>query len=185
MSCYEREEGEFKLPANEYRRVRTATIRAYNTWMTIQYDKAVDLWVKAKNALHGLRGKKRAEAFHSLAERTNASWDARYAVWRGGKLVKPKKQNYPTLPTTKTCVVGFRETSISFNNTKNTIYWRVDENNHAVDAAHEHPVGNAFWRAMDRVQWTSRTGGELRYENEYDREAWAGPTIRKFGRNAA
>jgi hypothetical protein len=53
--------------------------------------------------------------------------------------------------------------------------WEVEENNHAVEEAHEHPVTRAAFRALkDIPKWPKGTGGTIRYYDEYSRDEGLG-----------
>jgi hypothetical protein len=51
------------------------------------------------------------------------------------------------------------EALITLNGRK--VRWDVDENNHAVDRAHSHPMAVAFFAALDGITWTRGTGGDF------------------------
>jgi hypothetical protein len=59
---------------------------------------------------------------------------------------------------TTTWRVGY-EALITLNGRK--VRWDVDENNHAVDRAHSHPMAVAFFAALDGITWTRGTGGDF------------------------
>jgi hypothetical protein len=50
-------------------------------------------------------------------------------------------------------------------------HWRVPENNHAREHAHDHPLAIAFFRALDRVHWTRGSGGHIVGNDEYNRDS--------------
>lgn len=72
--------------------------------------------------------------------------------------------------TSRTCrfTVG-DEAEIFF--TGRVVNWSVEENNHAVERAHEHPIGVLFFRALDRIAWTRGTGGQLIGNDEYNQDS--------------
>lgn len=49
--------------------------------------------------------------------------------------------------------------------------WGVQENNHSVERAHEHPLGAALFSQLDRITWTRGTGGELVGNDEYNQDS--------------
>ncbi len=61
------------------------------------------------------------------------------------------------------------EASITLDGRK--LRWEVRENNHSVERAHEHPLGAALFRQLDRITWTRGNGGELVGNDEYNRDA--------------
>jgi len=72
----------------------------------------------------------------------------------------------------------------------NTVIWDVPENNHAPERAADSPLAEALFRYLDRVQWTSRSGGEIIGNDEYNRDSdYAGGggnyIVRQYGKAAA
>lgn len=63
------------------------------------------------------------------------------------------------------------EPSISFDVKSKTVTWDVPENNHARDYGREHPVAKALFAALDRVNWTRGSGGQIIGNDEYNRDA--------------
>lgn len=64
---------------------------------------------------------------------------------------------------------GSVDAYISFKG--NVITWDVPENNHAVDRAHEAPLGVAFFAALGKIKWTRTSGGYGTGNDEYRRES--------------
>ena len=72
----------------------------------------------------------------------------------------------------------------------NTVIWDVPENNHAPERAGDSPLAAALFRYLDRVQWTSRSGGEIVGNDEYNRDCdYAGGggnyIVRQYGKASA
>lgn len=72
----------------------------------------------------------------------------------------------------------------------NTVTWDVPENNHAPERAADNPLAEALFRYLDRVQWTSRSGGEIIGNDEYNRDCdYAGGggnyIVRQYGKASA
>lgn len=92
----------------------------------------------------------------------------------GARSDKPRRilrddLEWPTNRTTSFSVGG--EGSITFDRDASSVTWDVAENNHAVDAARNHPLAGAFFTALDKVTWTRGTGGVLIGNDEYNEEA--------------
>lgn len=63
---------------------------------------------------------------------------------------------------------GYVTASITFDG--RAVQWRVEENKNVVEESRESPVGLAFFAALEKVEWTPRTGGVISGNNEYSRE---------------
>lgn len=73
-------------------------------------------------------------------------------------------------PTNRTTVFNCGEAEIRFDPTKKTVSWDVPDNNHACEHAREHPVAAALFDALDRVNWTRGSGGQIVGNNEYNQD---------------
>ncbi|MFA5707519.1 hypothetical protein [Mycolicibacterium sp.] len=72
----------------------------------------------------------------------------------------------------------------------NTVTWDVPENNHAPERAHEHPLAGSLFGFLATVRWTSRSGGAITGNDEYNRDtdsAGGGGNyvVRAFGTDTA
>lgn len=82
----------------------------------------------------------------------------------------PKKASFAHLKQNADGMSVGHEGGISFVKKLRTVIWSVPENNHAVDRAHDHPVGREFFKRLSRVNWTRGTGGQITGNDEYNRE---------------
>lgn len=110
-------------------------------------------------------------------------------MFRGanGALTKPRRSHFPKLTNkdrsfdlgefsfndSKTTVVGLEVSSKGNREITNTsqprIEWRVDENNHAVEAAHACPLSKLlFNNVLRNYKWKKGEGGVFYYLDEYD-----------------
>lgn len=91
-----------------------------------------------------------------------------YSVHRPAR--PPQKQNAGHLGATAT---AFRvsSASVSFDTATGVMSWNVDENNRAVDRAHESWLGQTLFNEIKRVKWTRGTGGWFTGNDEYNRES--------------
>ena len=86
--------------------------------------------------------------------------------------LKPHGKMFPDANgATKTFTLG--EASITFNEAERTVTWYVPENNHAVERAHNHPVGRALFEYLRRIDWKRGSGGTVAGNDEYSRESHA------------
>lgn len=63
---------------------------------------------------------------------------------------------------------GFGEATVTIEG--RTLHWSVPENNHAVEEAHEAPLGRLLFSHLARIQWTRGTGGHFVGNDEYTRD---------------
>ena len=89
---------------------------------------------------------------------------------------QPRKNDFPLLGRDKKSIDVGGEACIAFNDDSRTVVWRVSENNHACDYAHEHPMGKAFFQAMSQVNWTRGTGGTIIGNDEYNQDGSCPPS---------
>lgn len=76
MSCYEWEQGEIVIPANQWAKFRTELLRKWNTTQTANWELAKKAHKAAKEAAKGKRGQNRTDAIlNSLAKSAGGSID--------------------------------------------------------------------------------------------------------------
>lgn len=63
---------------------------------------------------------------------------------------------------------GYEAGSITFDG--RNVTWSVDENNHAVEHAHDGPTGTLFFSMLERVSFTRGAGGVIVGNDEYTRD---------------
>ena len=78
-------------------------------------------------------------------------------------------EQYPATNRTTTFRCG--EPLITFDRGKRSVRWEVPEGNHARDHGRNHPIAQALFKALDRVQWTRGTGGKIVGNDEYNRDS--------------
>lgn len=186
MSCYEEENGSLKLPAKQYQTVRRAVISAVEIQLQKEYDAAMALRNACKavgirtGRLKIERGQHKGTTLSDLAWKIARKYDV--DSWAIQRLVSPYNTQKIQNPPKSYLKVKKSETNfcfdcatLSFDAKSKTVEWDVAENNHSVDRAREHRIGEAFWGAIRRVKWTSKTGGSIWYTSEYQREGNRGP----------
>jgi hypothetical protein len=109
------------------------------------------------------------EAFNKWQAADYAEYETK---WRAApRSTRGKKRPKPKQATNRTTEFWFGDAEINFNNETKTVTWYVDENNHAREYARAHPVGRAFFSALDQISWTSRSGGVIVGNDEYNRDS--------------
>lgn len=185
MSCYEWEHGEIKLPTGV-----AAKLKAH---LNVVADRHVAELVKETSAawdqLKASTPSKRQEVYYRLQISEDASMLLQRHTYNEQTRRWDTKFAKPTQAVIKKSVVDRRvpwgadakapknlvfklgcEATITFTGA-NTVVWDVPENNHAAERANEHPLAGAFFDFLEnRVEWTSRSGGTITGNNEYNRD---------------
>lgn len=180
MSRYEWERGEIKLPAKAYPKFRQDLIKAWNNYQDELFKQAVAAYEAVKAAGKGKRNFAHRDWFE-YEYRPPGNWhdETRWEIQRlifkrresdqKTMVVKPQKKDLGKLPISKDCVIRIGETTITL--CKPLVIWNVPENNHAAERIKEHPVAQAFFRLLDKIEWTRGSGGEIVGNDEYNRES--------------
>jgi len=197
MSCYDWERGTIKIPAKDYPKVRDAVIAAHNKVQTKRLTRALALHAKLTSLLKGKRGidkhkfftdsyyredkgfpKNCLPSYEEDKEDDNAAWAIEASLFpynsetreRRKTPTKPKKKDFP-LANKATTRFSVGEASVTFDPKAKTVRWAVDENNRAVERAGESWLARALFGALDKVTWTSRTGGKIVGNDEYSQDS--------------
>ncbi len=200
MSCYERETASIVLPASEAAKVKKAVRDAVNglradaqayaaafwdgqakrTRSTRRYLQALEDASRERTGLYAPRGSRPRWA-GSGHYGNEASWALESLLHSVSD--KPRKitsadldRFFPKATNRDTRFRAGEEAGVCFDG--RVLTWEVGENNHSVERFHAHPVAVALLGALDRVKWTRGTGGVVRYDNEYSRDAWQAPSIK-------
>jgi hypothetical protein len=186
VSRNEWESGEVKLPASEWAGFKRELRAAHDRLQERALALAVAVYTEATAAGRGRRGFN----FYEEAERVFARkvvthpnrqlepycWTILSALFPQGERAgtrkprKPRSSDFPKA-TSKTDAFGDGDWSIVLDGAGRTFGWRVSENNHAVEEAHEHPLAAAAFRLLDKMRWTRGTGGKLVGNDEYNAES--------------
>jgi hypothetical protein len=202
-SCWE--QGEIKLPSAEAVAFRHGVVKFYNELQTRLFTEAVRVH---KQIVAEGKGKRNFDYEKALTDAltkpgTNYSWttpvhedgfseifdvilpyvQVEGKGWQRSRKPKaPKKKDFKLAPlSVKGLQVG-HEAGIEFKK-GNVIRWAVSENNHAVERAHDHPLAKEIFKRLERINWTSRSGGEIVGNDEYNednREAGGGANYVTF-----
>jgi len=195
MSCYEWERGEIVIPAREWADVKMVVRDAYNAHQSLSYKATLWAWEQisgdpprmGKGVIPELLiGDLFREEVDGFGRRRTVPVDLpdgarilpehvdRMALFsmQGGRerLRKPTKSAFP-LASNRTTVFHKRGWTIRFDDGTRTVHWKVEENNHAVEQAREHPVPRALFDRLARVRWTRDSGGQIWGNNEYNEDA--------------
>ena len=183
MSCYEFETGTIKLPTGYASKLRAALTREADAHIDTLLRESTEVYSKVQHLSPASR-LKALVSMPNISEQVHST----LVQWRvnpktgkhTAKVVKPSKASItrslvgrvadhwePTGPKRLTFHVNGG--TITFTGT-NTVEWNVPEGNHAVEYARSHPVAQEFFRFLDTVEWTSRSGGTIVGNNEYNRE---------------
>lgn len=195
MSCNGFEKGSVQLPTKAWKQFRDSFYSDYNYKLQELYEialkvhKAVSQDKKGKRN-YPLNEKVETEIRYHLRDNYERNWDGKFhftflvekSLIKNNKLVKPKKQDFKPLKPNKDFILEDDCLGIKFDNKTRTVYYSTDDGNHSIDQARESFLGKLFFRKMNRVEFTSKTGGYLKSETEYheDENGFStGPTVSK------
>lgn len=191
MSCYEWEKGEIVLPSAQwagFKKVIRDAAAAYQTTLLTLAEQCYTAITAAGNGQRAFNYHRAAgewlERHRDVTSRMQLEIFDQLFPWKEqgsnkpavqvSKPVKPLKKHYPQ-PTTKTVEFDCGDGHIRLDDKTRTFHWNVEENNHAVDHAHQHSVAIAAFRELDRLTtanlWTRNTGGTCWGSDEYRDEA--------------
>lgn len=194
MSCNNWEAGSLLLPSAAVTPLRTAVLTVANARRARLLIAAVALYEAITAARKAKRGVNQRDALSAFlrepntlpaAYGTNApavkilgdiqydeQWTLEQALFPMAALAvrRPLKKDFAPLKSSTTRFVC-GEAAIRFDTEKRTVRYSSGENNRAVEAARQHPVVIAFFKALDRVVWTRATGGVFVGNDEYNRES--------------
>jgi hypothetical protein len=175
MSCYEWEEGTIKLPSKDYSKIRKEFVARLNFLKEAEMKSALRLRDEILRLGNGKRGFLYYSNAVDLMDRYGVSYDVldkmfsdhSYSSTKKPKTLTKKAMEFAKLNDT---VFSFSEGGVYFNNKEKTVSWSVSENNHACEYARKSVYGMALFHTLGRVKWTSRTGGTIVGNNEYNRD---------------
>jgi hypothetical protein len=200
MSRYDHEYGEIHVPRSEWADLKKAVRDAHNALQTERHEFAIRFHAALVASAKGVRNADWSDLGHRLIDAWPSGFPERHddVLWRifqsatqrlskeagryvdgasvrgsAGRPPKPIRTLYPGA-TNRTLDFDVGEARISFDETNAVVHWRVSENNKAVEHARQEPVAIAFFKALDRVKWTARTGGTLYGNDEYNQESRGG-----------
>jgi len=202
MSKYERERGDYIIPSSEWAGLKRKIRERYNRMQRERYELAERIHERIDQ-----KGEEFSEAFKGETESYSRSvfgGRSKYPRYDGpslpdpdrskikqelyrkdhGRLLTPRKKAFPkkTNRDTRFKLDMIGRPVISFNNESRRARWHVSKNNRAVESARKHPVAKAFFAALadisERDAWTRRSGGSIKYSNEFLEEQMQGPTVK-------
>jgi hypothetical protein len=193
MSCYNWERGVIVIPSSEWASFRTELIRAWNEHLTEMFSLAESIYQTASAAVKGKRGENRDKLIKEAVARecgcsissvgVSFNRESDYQKWeiisplllknKDGKvtLTSPRKSELNLLPLTKDAVIHTPDATIIFKNEDRTVTWSVEENNRAVERAHDHWFAKKLFQKLNSIQWTRGSGGKIVGNDEYNRDS--------------
>lgn len=184
MSCYAWERGTITLPTGAPAQLRATLGRAADTYIAALTAETTRAW----NHLRSLPPARRRLAADNMDDPVLRSLTEparellfRYEYRDGAHHQRLRK---PTQKAIRESVVGRRKDSAGKTHTiyrcghdatitlvGNTVTWDVPENNHAPEHAHSHPLATSLFHFLHTVRWTTRSGGMIAGNDEYNRDA--------------
>jgi hypothetical protein len=199
MSCYEWEHGEIVIPTAEWAPFKKHLRDHVNKHQERLYNEAIEIYGKLIAKAKDHRGFK---WYHELDAIMNSRVNTTGGLWRTqvitpryqvrigkmckylwgigcgtaertnpGRPRKPMKKDFPML-TNRETVIRNDSVSVRFLDTDHTVTWNVPENNHACESAHQSILGQAFFTAIDQVNFTRGSGGVIVGNDEYNRDSY-------------
>lgn len=179
MSCYAWEHGTITLPTGQAPVLRKVLMTAAEKRIaTLNND--ID---KAWNYLKSLTPAKRREvAPWNCKQLENLDDDTLWLLQRHDGAGKHTYAR-PTQKRIRESVISrhknhdgststvFRCGEASITLRGNKVEWNVPENNHAPERAWSHPLAVELHQYLERVTWTSRSGGQIVGNDEYSRDS--------------
>jgi hypothetical protein len=181
MSCYGWERGTVKLPAKEFTTFRKTLLER----LELRQDKLLNIANDCYGQIKKLKPKNKQEFIHNALEYKNLSFSEqgqiKEAILKDNKVLKPKKKDFK-LDKKKD---GFENSDLTvvLNKKDKTVTYHTDDNNHSIDDARSCFLGETVLSLLNRVQYTSHTGGYLETQTEYDVDAGCGARVSQtFGK---
>lgn len=176
MSCYEEEAGSYLLGVGEYRKLKNQFKKQYADTMRIVSGKIANKvkLLKAEKSSLVKAGSDFYELVNALEGCNRRAYNSEYISGRDfealcDELITRTKSGLIANITAKQ-IKATEDVCckcVGFNDNALTVYWRVDNNNHAVSDARESLEGKLFFYLLSGVKWRGKQGGAIRYTSEY------------------
>lgn len=192
MSRYEWAAGTIKLPSDQWSAFRKALINRHNEYLHQAYLTARKIHEEIKSDSRYKRDYGYSQAVNEkLYTLPNMSFPEhiRHLISNSlldyqdykFKLKLPKKKDFPKA-NLKTTRYGM----FVLDHEEKSMYFSVEENNHAVDRAFEDKFVSYVFKLLDNVTWTRSSGGTIVGNDEYNRESeyeggGGNYVVRKYG----
>lgn len=190
MSCYNWESGSFRLSTVEYAKFRHDFGQGFNELQETELAAATRHWEKYKSgplpkwwSQNSIAENEQYEQFNEEKQRFYKIWQKwiaepgqteetkNWGKWEDRKRPrKPIRKDYPLVTRYQTAF-PLDEGGIDFKTKAREVYYYSGENNHQVERAREHEVGQLFFRLLGQVKWTRGTGGQLIGNDEYNQDS--------------
>ena len=179
MSNYNSERGTIKIPSAEIVSLRREIVKAYNA----QQER---LRSRHNSRIDRMRKIAKEKGAHEVPYEMGMTEEETSLFYRctDGKKVKRCTKKALDLPkiSEKKVTLSAGELYVTIDTDERTLTWDIDENNRAVERAYDSFLGKTVMSALRRVNWTRGSGGRILYQDEYQRDAYAGPSVSKtFG----
>lgn len=219
MSCNAWQDGSIKLPTAEVKKVRDGIRSVVVDTQTLFYNKAQEFW-KSLTPKQKRDSKAYTDALNAFLYPSGTTYDYRikptlgipenrvkdfhdlmtwYGLQHTNGVSTPKRIQKPDViklygkVTGANFTIDLGSTGGRIQFTGRTISYSADDN-HGCDAPYNHFIAKTLWSALDRVNWTRGSGGQIRGNDEYNEDSgrdyaggggsyvvneW-GPKIKKF-----
>ena len=165
MSCYEWMRGSYKLPAKEYSKFKKGLVEFQKLKLDSMYTLAKDIARNNKTV------NKRLDALDK--SKVNNYWEEvlKCSMVSNGKTRAVVKADFKLNKFEDDCLL------IRLDDTNKTVHISVEDNNHSVDAAENTDLWGTFWKLLNKVEFSCKSGGYVKYYSEYHADDGEGATI--------
>ena len=178
MSVYEYEGGKFKLPSQEYPKLRQALEVAVKDHKAKVFGHTQMFWkgLTPKQKSHPGEYQKAARNYADKTF-TNFADDSLHDEFQDKtdrvidrSAAKPRRvvQTDMDYPNNRTTQFRIGEVSVRFDKDTSTVGYYVDENNHSVERSHDNPLRQKLFTQLEQMRWARDTGGVVRGNDEYN-----------------
>lgn len=177
MSCYNSEYGRITIPSAEIVPLRKRIVRTHNEAQEALRTRFNGLLDRMRQLL------KNDVPLHDIGDRLGFNedmWSLIRAKYNRetGYIKKCYKKDLDTKKlSAQRVTLTDEDLTVTIDTKSRTLIWRVSENNRAVERARRSALGKSTERALSRVKWTRNSGGVVKYQDEYQRDSFTGPTI--------
>jgi hypothetical protein len=176
MDFFSWEKGQIKIPEKDWPLLKEVVRNSYNEYMNENLNHAQLLYEKVCESGKGIRNFSFSESEENINKHNNVN--LKYN--KDGKPLKPKKANY-SLALKTTTVFYFKNAEIGFDNDSRFTYWEVYKGVGNVERCRLHPIAISYFNFLDKIRWTSKTGGVVIGNSLINNEIKENIIILKYG----
>lgn len=181
MSVYGWERGTIKLPTKEFTSLKKELIsRMEERMKTLHFISLV-----CYEEIRKVKPKNKEDFLETIRSYNQLSFHEQFQIQKSllkdNKLKKPKKNDF--LLDKKKLIFDDNELRVSLDQKTKNVHYSSDDGKDSIDYARESFLGKTILTLLDRVKFSTQTGGYLRTQTEYDVDSGTGARVSKtFGK---